>query len=153
MIQIKQFDATLRLFASLSLLAGAPSAAANEHMAKNVITVTTGSIPNDSDPKIYYVSRQLDRIERSCAATSQGAEIGDKIAFAHSKLRVKQSIFSMLDGFESIAARQCGRIDNATLLGLYVLERNDGVSHAQAIKSIATRPDPIIRKWSSKPAR
>ena len=153
MISTRRFSQTLTALASFALLAGAPSAFADEHMAKNVIAVTTGSIPNDSDPRIYYVSRQLDRIQRLCAGTSRGADIGDKIAFAHSKLRVQQAIFPMLDGFETIATRQCGTIDSAQLLGLYVLERNDGISHAQAVKTISTRPGPIIKKWTSRPAR
>lgn len=134
-------------------LIGAVPAHAEERMARNLITVATGSVPENSDRRVLQVSRQLDRIGALCAATSRGAEIGDKVAFSHSRLKVRESIFSMLNGFEEIARNQCGSIDSATLLGLYVLERNEGSSHANTVHNVARRPAPLIRKWSSRSAK
>lgn len=130
-----------------------PGAFADDRMAKNVITVGTGHVPNDNDPRIQQVSRQLDRIQGYCLQTSRGADIGDKIAYAQSQLKVPQPLFPMLDGFDIIAASQCGRYADSMLLGLYVLERNEGASHSQAVKSVSTRPAPLIKKWQSRPSR
>jgi hypothetical protein len=151
-LSISKCAINVSLTLSLSLIGATPSHA-EERMARNLITVATGSVPENSDPRVLQVSRQLDRIEALCAVTSRGAEIGDKIAFSHSRLKVRQSIFTMLNGFEEIARNQCGSIDSATLLGLYVLERNEGSSHANTVHNVSRRPAPLIRKWSSRPSK
>lgn len=138
---------------ALALAAVSSGAFADDRMAKNVITVGTGHVPNDNDPRIQQVARQLERIQGFCNQSSHGADIGDKIAYSQSQLKTPQPLFAMLDGFETIAASQCGRYADSMLLGLYVLERNEGVSHSQAVRSIATRPAPLIKKWQSRPSR
>lgn len=124
------------LVIATSFVSGTAEAAPDLHIAKNVISITTGTVPDQNDPRIVQVANQLDRIQGYCAVTSHGANTGDKIAYSHSLLNVRQSIFLMLDGFEKIAQRQCRSIDNGMLLGLYVLERNNGASHAETVQRI-----------------
>lgn len=127
------------------------TAPAAEHDAKNVLAIATGSTPNLDDPRISIVNRQLEAISNSCASTSsRGAGIHDKLTYAHSQLKVRQSLLVMLVDFVAIAHARCSSIDDSTLLGLYVLERNDGASHNSTVAKIIRNPKPLIAKWRSR---
>jgi len=126
------------------------NAFADEHDAKNFITVATGSVPSPGDSRIKTVDRQLSAIESSCAATSKGAGIHDKLAKAHSLLRVNQSLLELLSDFVRIANAQCRNIDDGTLISLYVLERNSGVSHSVTVARLSQSPSALVTKWSNR---
>lgn len=123
---------------------------ASEVDAKNFITIASGSVPSPTDPRIRTVERQLNLIDSTCASTSKGAGIHDKIGMAHSNLKVSQSLFELLNDFVSIASAQCNRIDDSSLLALYVLERNSGQSHIQTVARLKKNPGALIAKWSSR---
>ena len=123
---------------------------ADEHDARNFITVATGSVPSNDDPKLRLVERQLDAIQVFCATTSKGAAINDKLAKAHSLLRVQQSLVEMLADFVRVASAQCKRFDDGTLISLYVLERNSGATHLATMIRLTKNPDALVAKWSAR---
>ena len=144
----------MNIFASLAifvaLLTTWSSVLADEHDAKNFITVATGTDPSSGDAKINSVDRQLRAIEASCASTSRGAGIHDKLAKTHSLLRTSQPLLDLLTDFVHIASAQCKRLDDSTLISLYVLERNSGVSHTATVAKLSKNPGSLVTKWSSR---
>lgn len=135
------------LVISLALLTTWSSVRANDYDAENFITVATGTVPSPGDAKIKAVSRQLRAIEASCANTSRGAGIHDKLAMAHSLLRTSQPLLDLLTDFVHIANAQCKRFDDSTLISLYVLERNSGASHTATVAKLLRNPGPLVTKW------
>jgi hypothetical protein len=131
----------------LAFLVFASVAQANEGDARNFITMATDSVPSSSDPMIEVVSRQLETISYSCAGTSRGGLIVDKLTKAHSLLKVQQSLLVLLSDFVSIARAQCSRVDDITLISLYVLERNAGASHIATVAKLIKNPRSLIAKW------
>ena len=126
-------------------LASAPSFAADTD-AKNFITNSTGIVPTDSDPRIPVVSRQFADIRASCAGTSSSVAVWDKLAKAHTQLKVNQSLLALLADFVRVARASCSRIDDSTLIALYVIERNAGASHQTVINRLIADPAAILRK-------
>ena len=137
------------LVVTISFAAYVP-ARADDTDAKNFITVVTGSVPLSGDSNIGAVSRQFEIIRDYCHSTSHGASIGDKIAKSHSLLKVQQSLLVLLSDFTRIARAQCSRVDDSTLLSLYVLERNSGASHRTTVEKLSRNPTALIAKWSSR---
>lgn len=135
---------------SVALLAPWSSVLANEHDAKNFITVATGSVPSLGDARIKIVDQQLNAIKSSCAATSTGAGIHDKLAKLHSLLQVNQSLLELLSDFVRIASAQCRNIDDSTLISLYVLERNSGASHSTTVTKLSKTPGTLLAKWKGR---
>ena len=125
-------------------------AAADETDARNFLTVATGSVPSPNDPRVSIVQRQLEMIERYCAATSSGPGIHDKLAYAHSQLQVQQSQMAMLTDFVRIAKAQCSHVNSSTLVTLYVLERNSGTSHFATVEGLTKNPKGLLAKWKSR---
>jgi hypothetical protein len=125
-------------------------AAADETDARNFLTVATGSVPSSNDPRISIVQRQLEMIERYCAATSSGPGIHDKLGYAHSQLQVQQSQMAMLADFVRIARAQCSQMNSSALVTLYVLERNSGTSHSATVERLTKNPKGLLAKWKSR---
>ena len=141
----RNFIAAYAVFAGASLLVSS-YAHADEHDARNFITVATGSVPSAGDSRIKSVERQLDAIQAYCGATSSGAGIHDKIAKAHSLLRTQQSLLELLSDFVRVASAQCDKIDSGTLISLYVLERNAGETHIGTVMRLAKNPRSLVAK-------
>jgi hypothetical protein len=131
-------------------VAVAPLVHADEIDAKNFITVATGVVPSSSDPKITVVNNQLEAIRVSCATTSQGAAFHDKLGKGHSLLKVSQPLLGLLSDFVRITRAQCSRVADSALISLYVIERNDGVSHAATVATLIKNPMGIITKRQSR---
>lgn len=74
------------------------------------------------------------------------AGIHDKLAKAHSLLRVNQSLLELLSDFVRIANAQCRNIDDGTLISLYVLERNSGVSHSVTVARLSPESERSCHK-------
>jgi hypothetical protein len=128
----------------------APLVRADEIDAKNFITVATGIVPSSSDPRITVVNSQLEAIRASCATTSQGAAFHDKLAKGHSLLTVSQPLLGLLSDFVRITRAQCSRVADSALISLYVIERNDGVSHAATVATLIKNPMGVVSKWQSR---
>lgn len=125
--------------------------AVTESDAKNFLTVATGRVASLNDPEVARVLRQLETIEDACARTSRGPGIHDKLGYSMSQVNSSgTSLLQMLADFIPVAKAQCGTIQDATLLAVYVLERNSGASHTATIKKLTTAPRPLIQKWSNK---
>lgn len=124
--------------------------AADEADARNFLTIATGSTPSSNDPRISIVQRQLEMIEHYCAATSSGPGIHDQLGFAHSQLKVQQSLLTLLTDFVRIARAQCSQVSSTTLVTLYVLERNSGASHFSAIEGLMKNPKVLLARWKSR---
>lgn len=142
-------------FASLIIgfcvvLSVSPAAVADEADARNFLTVATGSVPSPKDARVSIVQRQLEAIERYCAATNSGAGIHDKLSYAHSQLRAQQSLIAMLTDFVRIAKAQCSQMNSASLVTLYVLERNSGTSHPATVEHLMKNPNGLLAKWKSR---
>lgn len=131
-------------------LAAYVSVRADDTDAKNFLTIATGSVPSPGDSRIQVVSRQFEAIREYCRSTSRGASIGDMVAKSHSLLTAQQSLLMLLGDFVRVARVQCSRIDDSTLLSLYVLERNAGASHTSTIERLSRNPTALIAKWSSR---
>ena len=125
-------------------------AAAAEADARNFLTVATGAIPSPNDPRVSIVQRQLEMIERYCAATSSGTGIHDTLSYAHSQLREQQSLMAMLTDFIRIARAQCSQVNSASLVTLYVLERNSGTAHFATVERLTKNPKGLLAKWKSR---
>lgn len=119
--------------------------------ARNFLGVATGTVPSVNDPRIEVVAQQLESIHADCASSSHGAPIYDQLAFAHSELKVQQSLLGMLTDFVRIARAQCSKFDQATLVTLYLLERNSGASHGATVERLIKNPRPMVLKWSAQP--
>lgn len=135
---------------SVAVLTAGSNVCADEHDAKNFITVATGTVPSSGDAKIQSVDRQLRTIEASCASTSRDAGIHDKLAKAHSLLHTSQSLLDLLTDFVHIANAQCKRLNDSTLISLYVLERNSGTSHKATVAKLSKNPGLLVTKWSNR---
>ena len=138
----------LASFATAALLLAQP-ARADDTDARNFITNATGSTTSQNDPRIAVVNRQLESIRSSCAQTSRGAAIHDKLVKAHSLLTTQQSLLVLLEDFVRVARAQCSRMDDSLLISLYVIERNSGSSHATTISRLIKDPGSLARKWRS----
>ena len=140
---------SLIVVASIAVLSQfiSPLAIANEYDAKNFITVATGNVPSPSDPAIHSVARQLDLVQVNCASSG----IHDKLAKGHSLLTVRQSLLQLLADFVQVSRVQCSRIEDVTLISLYVLERNAGASHAATIGNLTRNAPSLVAKWRSIP--
>lgn len=133
---------------ALILISVLPAMAADQD-AKNFITVATAVVPSDGDARIPVVSRQFADIQASCARTSRGGAIWDKLAKAHSLLRAPQSLLALLSDFVRVARASCSKLDDSTLISLYVIERNAGIDHAVVINPLVTNPEALVRKYGS----
>ena len=119
--------------------------------ARNFVTLASGRVVALDDPRVLEAQRQLELIERACARTSSGAGIHDKIAKTHSLADSGVSLSVMLADFTKVAAAQCGRFDDTTLLALYGLETSrGGKSHAAAIAAVRSNPRALVEKWSRR---
>lgn len=127
------------------------SAQANEYDARNFLTVATGSVPSKNDPLVQTVQRQLEMAEYYCTVSNSGYSMHDRLAKAHSLLRVQQSLLELLVDFVRIAKSQCTKFDSGTLTSLYVLERDDGASHFATVERLIKNPQPLIAKWRAVP--
>ena len=134
-------------FLALILVSVFPPAMAADQDAKNFITIATGVVPSDGDARIPVVSRQLANIQASCDRTSRGAPIWDKLAKANSLVRYPESLLALLSDFVRVARASCSRLDDSTLISLYVLERNAGHSHAVVVNRLVTNPGALVQKY------
>lgn len=126
---------------------------ASEINATNFITVATGRTPSKNDPLINTVNQQLNSIRESCASTTTGAGIHDKLVRVYSDIHIKDpSLLVILGDFVVLAKIQCRKFSDTMLATLYLLERNEGASHSSTIAKLSKNPAQLIKKWSSRPA-
>lgn len=146
-MKIKGLLTVARIFLLVGVM---PFAYADEIDAKNLLLNSSEISLSANDPRIAIVHSQLETIRSYCSTTSKGAPIHDKLAYSYSRLRVNQSLPVFISDFVRIALAQCSKVDDSTLLGIYVLERNDGASHNTTVAKIIRNPAPLIAKWRSR---